>query len=98
LLSDQAAQLIVALEYLEHAEPAAIAGAAAALAADGCMNGVAGREAERRKARIVRKVRPAENLPRPAALAELAHQALRDHRAQGRAQQIGLDAEVEQAR
>ena len=98
LRPDQLANLVGHFEDLEHAVAAAIAGAAAALAAAGLVNRLAGRKADHGKARILVDVGCRQPVRHLAAIAQHPHQPLRDHRAQRRLQEKAFDAEIDQPR
>src|ERR1700681_4468715 len=98
LFPDQFANLVGEFKNLEHADPAAIARTAAALASAGALNGFAAPQAERAQSRVFHKIGLDERLWYFAAVAQLANQPLGDHRSQGRPQQISLDAEIEKPR
>src|SRR4030088_2250732 len=74
LFPDRFANGVGEFKNLEHAEPAAIARAAAAFAPAGALNGFAAPEAERAQSRVFGKIRPDERLWHFAAVAQLANQ------------------------
>src|SRR5690349_3039774 len=96
--ADQAAHVLVDLQYLEHAEAAAIAGAAAALAAARLEDRLPDRQPDRAQSRIGGKLGRPQGPALLAAVAQLSHQPLGDHRAQRRLEEESLDPEVEEAR
>src|SRR5215470_15357763 len=98
ILLDERANAGRQLEQLEHPDAAAVAGAPAALAAARLVHGLACFEAERVIAWLGRDIGRREVLAYLAAVAELAHQALGDDRAQCRFEQKGLDTKIKQAR
>ena len=94
LLKDQAAHLVVHLEHLVDADPAAVAGAAAAHAAVG-LEGL-----ERRGARVeaVRLQHLGAELHRGLALAQSPREPLGHHALHARGHEEGLDAHLDQPR
>src|SRR3981081_3293459 len=98
LFTDQFANLVGELKNLEHAEPAAIACTTAAFATAGRLNSFAARKTARAHPGVVGKIGSGELFWYFAAIAELAKKPLGDDCSQGGAQQISLDAEIEQPR
>src|ERR1700676_1345205 len=79
---DEVTPFLADFENLEDAQPAAISGAPASLAADGVKDPLACLQAERVEARISSEIGRSQAPLRLATLAELADEALGDHRAQ----------------
>jgi hypothetical protein len=96
--TDQASHLGVGFENFENAYASAIAGTAAALAADRVMHGFAEAQAEHGVARIGPEIIRGEPVRFLASFAKHADKPLRNHRAQCRLQQEVFDVQIEETR
>jgi hypothetical protein len=95
LFPDQFAYLVGEYKDLEHAQPTAIAGAAAAFTPGRRLKRLAALEAERAEPRVFGEIGLGDCFWHFAAVAQLPNESLRDHGSQGGAQQIPLDAKIE---